>query len=189
MLLLFMAASMADPPPNAMFHDNSPTSQNPSQGKPQLEYISLLSYHTCAYAQCLLSTFLTKPHTPQYATLRNLGFCLCQNVHMTGTRGLQLKQFIKVFGVAHVCIVCHVGHGYRLVTSVVRQETLWAKSRSYFFCGSRRAPNRADAAEKCCDSGCLVGREASEFLRTSSDVVTCFAFQVSAILLQPTGAM
>ena len=53
--------------------------------------------HTCAYAQCLRSTFLTKPLTPPCA---NQGFAYAKCSYDKA-----LKQFKTVFGVAQLNIL------------------------------------------------------------------------------------
>ena len=70
----YFAASVEYPLSNVISYANSPTSQNPHV-KPNQNLNTTLNLictcHTCAYAQCLRSTFLTKPLTPPCA---NQGF-------------------------------------------------------------------------------------------------------------------
>ena len=70
----YFAASVEYPLSNVISYANSPTSQNPHVKPNQNLNTSLTlicTCHTCAYAQCLSSTFLTKPLTPPCA---NQGF-------------------------------------------------------------------------------------------------------------------
>ena len=70
----YFAASVEYPLSNVISYANSPTSQNPHVKPNQNLNTSLnliCTCHTCAYAQCLRSTFLTKPLTPPCA---NQGF-------------------------------------------------------------------------------------------------------------------
>ena len=70
----YFAASVEYPLSNVISYANSPTSQNPHVKPNQNLNTSLTlicTCHTCAYAQCLRSTFLTKPLTPPCA---NQGF-------------------------------------------------------------------------------------------------------------------
>ena len=113
---------------------------------------------------------------PTLSIIIDLSVCLCPCLCLC----LSISLFVY-------CVLCRTPLGTSWWSWA---RTLRAKSRSYFFCGSRRAPNRADAAEKCCDSGCLVGREASEFLRTLSDTRwPALPIEASAIFPEPSGAM
>ena len=70
----YFAASVEYPLSTVISYANSPTSQNPHVKPNQNLNTSLTlicTCHTCAYAQCLRSTFLTKPLTPPCA---NQGF-------------------------------------------------------------------------------------------------------------------